>query len=50
MAWLATPLAATAFALQGRLESLAVAGGWFGRVEADVLLPLLPYLPAVEPG
>ena len=35
MAWLASPLAATAFALQGRLESLAVAGGWFGRVAAD---------------
>ena len=35
MAWLATPLAATAFALQGRLESLAIAGGWFGRVATD---------------
>ncbi len=32
MAWLATPLAATAFPFQGRLESLAVAGGWLGRV------------------
>jgi hypothetical protein len=32
MAWLATPLAATAFPFQGRIESLAVAGGWFGRV------------------
>lgn len=35
MAWLASPYAATAFALQGRLESLAVARGWFGRVAAD---------------
>jgi hypothetical protein len=41
MAWLATPLAANAFAFQGRLESLAVAGGWFGRV-ARVAADALP--------
>jgi hypothetical protein len=28
MAWLASALAATAFPFQGRLESLAVTGGW----------------------
>ena len=32
MAWLATPVAATAFAQDARFETLAVAGGWFGRV------------------
>jgi len=32
MAWLATPLAVTAFAWCARIEALAVAGGWFGRV------------------
>ena len=32
MAWLATLLAATAFARDARFEALAVAGGWFGRV------------------
>jgi hypothetical protein len=41
MAWLATPLAATAFAFQRRLESLAVTGGWFGRV-ARVASDALP--------
>ena len=32
MAWLATPLAATAFARDAHFAALAVAGGWFGRV------------------
>ena len=32
MAWLATLLAATAFARDARIEALAVSGGWFGRV------------------
>ena len=32
MAWLATPLAATAFARNARFVALAVAGGWFERV------------------
>jgi hypothetical protein len=41
MAWLATPVAATAFAFQGRLESLAVTGGWFGRI-ARVAAHALP--------
>jgi hypothetical protein len=41
MAWLATPLAATAFARDARFESLAVAGGWFGRV-ARVAADALP--------
>jgi hypothetical protein len=41
MAWLATPLAATAFSWNARFEALAVAGGWFGRV-ARIAADALP--------
>ena len=40
MAWLAAALAATAFAALRRLESRAIAGGWFGGVAGAAADPL----------